>query len=229
MGFGNNLQWLRKMYNGMTQEELAEKMGVTRQTISRWELDAAYPEITKALELCQLFSCSMDALFREDMPAEGPYSHMRTEEVEGFRYIPYTAISQEPEDDAIQHVRRWAQSSGTPDPTIIGWDFPRISTEQNHVFHMHGYTAAWVLPEGFTPPGLEGAVLTQPKQKYAALTITRPFTGPFETIPKGFKALLSYIEVNRLEHQHEGAISCFEKEYEQNGTTYMDIYIAIKN
>ncbi len=31
--FGTNLQFLRKMHNGMTQEELAEKMGVSRQTI----------------------------------------------------------------------------------------------------------------------------------------------------------------------------------------------------
>lgn len=35
MAFGNNLQYLRKMHRGMTQEELAEKMDVSRQTISK--------------------------------------------------------------------------------------------------------------------------------------------------------------------------------------------------
>lgn len=60
MSFGQNLQFLRKMYHGMTQEELAEKMGISRQTVSKWELDAAYPEMEKVIELCKLFSCSMD-------------------------------------------------------------------------------------------------------------------------------------------------------------------------
>lgn len=67
MGFGKNLQYLRKMHNGMTQEALAEKMGVTRQTVSRWELDTAYPEMEKAVELCTIFGCTLDNLFREDL------------------------------------------------------------------------------------------------------------------------------------------------------------------
>ena len=44
MSFGKNLQFLRKMHNSMTQEELAERMGVSRQTISKWESETAYPE-----------------------------------------------------------------------------------------------------------------------------------------------------------------------------------------
>lgn len=67
MSFGQNLQFLRKMRNGMTQEELAEIMGVSRQTVSKWELDATYPEMEKMIELCQYFSCSMDQLVRENI------------------------------------------------------------------------------------------------------------------------------------------------------------------
>ncbi len=67
MSLGQNLQFLRKMRNDMTQEELAEKLGVSRQTISKWELDTVYPEMNKVIELCKLFSCSMDELVREDM------------------------------------------------------------------------------------------------------------------------------------------------------------------
>ena len=37
MSFGQNIQFLRKMRNKMTQEELAEKLGVSRQTVSKWE------------------------------------------------------------------------------------------------------------------------------------------------------------------------------------------------
>ena len=55
MSFGKNLQLLRKMRNRMTQEELAEKLQVSRQTVSKWELDTVYPEINKLIELCELF------------------------------------------------------------------------------------------------------------------------------------------------------------------------------
>ncbi len=67
MSFGQNLQFLRKTRNAMTQEELAERLKVSRQTVSKWELDTSYPEMDTVLELCQLFSCSMDELVRGDM------------------------------------------------------------------------------------------------------------------------------------------------------------------
>ena len=44
MSFGKNLQHLRRLSGGMTQEALAEKMEVSRQTVSKWELDQALPE-----------------------------------------------------------------------------------------------------------------------------------------------------------------------------------------
>lgn len=62
MNIGKNLVFLRNMRNQMTQEELAEIMGVSRQTISKWELEESYLEIGKILELCKIFSCSMDEL-----------------------------------------------------------------------------------------------------------------------------------------------------------------------
>ncbi len=42
MSFGKNLQYLRQLSKNMTQEALAEKLNVSRQTISKWEMDAAY-------------------------------------------------------------------------------------------------------------------------------------------------------------------------------------------
>ena len=59
MNFGKNVQILRKMAN-MTQEELAEKMNVSRQTVSKWELGTVLPELEKLLELCDGFNCSVD-------------------------------------------------------------------------------------------------------------------------------------------------------------------------
>ncbi len=63
--FGKNLQFYRKRKN-LTQEQLAEQMDVSRQTISKWEAGATYPEMEKILQLCDLFSCSMDTLLRQE-------------------------------------------------------------------------------------------------------------------------------------------------------------------
>ncbi len=66
MTFGENLQFLRKRLN-MTQEDLAEKMEVSRQSVSKWESNAAYPETETILRLCDLFHCDMDTLLRGDV------------------------------------------------------------------------------------------------------------------------------------------------------------------
>lgn len=66
MSFGENLQYLRKRDN-LTQENLAEKMEVSRQTISKWEAGSSYPEMEKILQLCEMFDCTMDDLMRGNM------------------------------------------------------------------------------------------------------------------------------------------------------------------
>lgn len=66
MTFGENLQFLRKRAN-MTQEDLAEKMEVSRQSVSKWESNVSYPETDAILRLCSLFHCDMDTLLREDV------------------------------------------------------------------------------------------------------------------------------------------------------------------
>ena len=81
----------------MTQEALAEKLNVSRQTISKWEIDAANPEMEKALEICKIFNCSLDNLFRDEMDKQSDsYSNLRLEEVPGFRYVEHTVISMSP-------------------------------------------------------------------------------------------------------------------------------------
>ena len=61
MTTGQKINECRKK-SGMTQEELAEKLGVTRQAVSKWEQDAAFPETDNVLEMCRLFSVSADEL-----------------------------------------------------------------------------------------------------------------------------------------------------------------------
>ena len=113
MSLGKNLQYLRRLSKDMTQEALAEKLNVSRQTISKWEMDTAQPEIENAIELCKIFNCSLDNLFREEMDKRSDnYSHLRVEEVEGFRYIAHTVVSSDPEGDALDRVFKFAAEHG---------------------------------------------------------------------------------------------------------------------
>jgi len=220
MSFGKNLQYLRRLSHDMTQEALAEKLGVSRQTVSKWESDLAQPEMEKALELCRIFSCTLDNLFREELDTcNEKYSNLRVETVPAFRYIKHAVISSDPESDAIDRMRSVARKTGVEHPEIIGWDFPRLSQEQINVYHMHGYEAAWILPDGITPEGWP--VFTQNAHKYAAIHIARPFDDPFVTIPGAYRTLMDYMRLNRLEHTEKDVIPCFETDGES-----MDIYIA---
>jgi len=66
MTFGEKLSKLRKEYN-YTQEQLADIFGVSRQSISKWESDIAYPETDKLIKMGKLFECSMDYLLNDDV------------------------------------------------------------------------------------------------------------------------------------------------------------------
>ena len=229
MSLGKNLQFLRKLYNKMTQEDLADKMQVSRQTVSKWELDTVYPEVDKLLELCNLFSVSLDNLLREDMTAyDEAYLNLRIQKVDAFRYITYTVISSDPEKDAMERMRNTAISAGDKAPDVIGWDFPFISPEQTNVYHMHGYTAAWIIPNGITPPK-DSKIFINPECRYAAITIKNPMAAPFSIIPKAYKTLMAYMGVNGCTPPDEKNLAdCFERSYFKNGVEYMDVFMAIK-
>ena len=61
---------LRKR-SGMSQEELAEKLGVSRQSVSKWEGAQSTPDINRILQLSEIFSVSTDTLLKDeaDLPA----------------------------------------------------------------------------------------------------------------------------------------------------------------
>ena len=66
MKFGENLYNLRKAAK-MSQEKLAEKMEVTRQSVSKWENGESYPEMEKIMKLCDVFHCKINDLVHENM------------------------------------------------------------------------------------------------------------------------------------------------------------------
>ena len=66
MEIGKKIMDLRKK-NGLSQEELAEKVGVARQTISKWELGETSPDLKQSKELSKIFNVSLDELVNNDI------------------------------------------------------------------------------------------------------------------------------------------------------------------
>lgn len=67
MTFGESLKQHRKEKN-LTQEQLAEQFQVTRQTVSKWELDQAMPEVGKLVEIAEYFEISLDEILIGQKP-----------------------------------------------------------------------------------------------------------------------------------------------------------------
>ena len=66
MKFGSNLKELRKLKD-LSQEDLAEKVGVSRQSVSKWETGEAYPEMNNILMLCKIFNCKINDLLSNNL------------------------------------------------------------------------------------------------------------------------------------------------------------------
>ena len=66
MNFGENLKHLRKLKK-LSQEVLAEKVGVSRQSVSKWENGEAYPEMSNILALCSIFHCKINDLVNDNI------------------------------------------------------------------------------------------------------------------------------------------------------------------
>ena len=64
MRTGEKIAFLRKK-KGFTQEQMAEILEVSRQSVSCWEIDAAFPETEKLIKLSRLLECSVDYLLNE--------------------------------------------------------------------------------------------------------------------------------------------------------------------
>ncbi|MDE7434502.1 MAG: helix-turn-helix domain-containing protein [Lachnospiraceae bacterium] len=232
MSLGKNIQYLRKQKR-ITQEQLAEEMSVSRQTVSKWEADEIVPELNKLIVLSDVFSCKIDALVREDLLAcDEIFSEITVKKIKGFRMARYVMVTPNPEDDVNRYMDAWAMQSGLlaadPDAKKIGWDFPYVSLELQNRFGLRGYVAAYVLPDGFDTdcPGVEYA--DQAEADYAVITVYDPFAAAFERIPNAYKKIFEYLEVNGFrERPKDGILSCFEYVYEQNGRTCMDVHIHV--
>lgn len=231
MSLGKNIQHLRKQKK-VTQEQLAEIMSVSRQTISRWEADEIVPELNKIVALSEVFSCKIDALVKDDMTAfDDIYSPITIKTVKPFKMARYVIISPKPEDDVNAYMDNWARQSKLlevhPNAIRIGWDFPYVSPDLQNRFGLNGYVAAYVLPDGFETDcsGVEYA--NQKKADYAVITIRNPFVVS-ERIRNAYKKILDYLQANGFkEKPRDEILSCFEHVYSKDGATFMDVYIHV--
>lgn len=95
MSFRDNLQHLRSTRN-MTQEHLAMLLGVSRQSVSKWEAERAYPEMDKLLKICDIFGCTLDELVSGDLT---------TREAEPSASVPAGVVQDVTDYDAAARSR----------------------------------------------------------------------------------------------------------------------------
>lgn len=77
MGFNNRLYQLRKQ-NGFSQEELANRLNVSRQTVSKWEIGDSTPDMEKLVTISDLFGVSLDSLVMGKEPEKKPAAETKS-------------------------------------------------------------------------------------------------------------------------------------------------------
>lgn len=87
MSIGEKIAKLRKD-NDHTQEQLADLLGVSRQAVSKWESDIAYPETDNLIKLGELYNCSMDYLLKDDVEQKSAAENAPTVENNGTTSAP---------------------------------------------------------------------------------------------------------------------------------------------
>ncbi len=91
MSFGERLQAVRRE-SGMTQEEFAGLLKVSRQAVSKWESSKGYPEIEKIIYICNRCGVTMDELFADEVPVRRTPEERPAAETEVLRDRPLKTV-----------------------------------------------------------------------------------------------------------------------------------------
>ena len=86
MNIGEKIALLRAT-SGLSQESLAERLSVSRQSVSKWEMSLAMPQIDKVIELCDIFGVSADVLLRDEIEIEDKRKKEKRESPSGNKYF----------------------------------------------------------------------------------------------------------------------------------------------
>lgn len=157
----------------ISQEQLAEKIGVSRQSVSKWEMDQALPQIDKVIQLCKLFEISADTLLLSDdapvmkgIPENSSNKYFGTDGFRGEANRSLTSIQAFKVGRFLgwyfsSHLSDGKAEKGRP-KIIIGKDTRRSS-----------YTLEYAIAAGITASGADAYMLhvtTTPSVSYATRT-----------------------------------------------------------
>ena len=84
MTIGEKIAKLRSLA-GISQEQLAEKLSISRQSVSKWEMDTSLPQIDKVIQLCELFRISSDELLHDTVTLDRQVKKNKYFGTDGFR------------------------------------------------------------------------------------------------------------------------------------------------
>ena len=226
MFLGTNLQYLRRQNDGMTQEKLAQQMGVSRQTVSKWESGEALPEIGNLLELAEIFSCKLDDLLRVDLSASADTS-VRLVTVKPFRYAQYIMISVNAQQDVLTYMERWAGENGLQNPNrYIHWGFPYVTAEQKKRFGFSGHGAAYILPDDFASCEESAEIRMQNQATYAMLSVSARAAEHLMATEQMISKIMEYLGgAGIAKSAEEGFLPCFVRECEKDSQVHKAVFV----
>ena len=126
MNIGNNIKRLRQQKN-LTQDQVAEKLGVSYQAISKWETNANTPDISMLPEIANLFGVSIDMLFSDNiMDCSDIHSFMKDDDVIRVVQMRGTKVLR-------------VSSAFSPDSPPIEIAFPHACNDRTQYFKVEVY------------------------------------------------------------------------------------------
>lgn len=103
MILSEKIMLLRKQ-NGWSQEELAEKLGISRQSVSKWESTASLPDLDKIIKMSEIFGVSTDYLLKDDLEEATPSGSAAAEDGSSAEYTASGDLKYPPRKDAVRSV-----------------------------------------------------------------------------------------------------------------------------
>jgi len=197
MKLNEKIAWYRRDRR-LSQEELAARVGVSRQAVSKWELGEASPDVNKLLALARAFGVTTDHLLNGDEEPEGDTSPVQPREEASPP--PPPAPGEGLPGFVGRMARRWGWLAGVYialqglGVTLVGgiarWAFGRMFSASNR---MMGSVGGFGAGGGWTysgPPELEGAVM----DALGVAPQASPFSG-FESFVMGFATVILLIGI----------------------------------